>query len=176
MKKLLWIDLETNGLEPRYNNILASGLVVTDQDLNVIAEQEWIIHWYPDLWENANPIARKMHIDNGLWSMIKKSSLDLGDIEQEMLDFVDRHFAPDEQITLAGNSIHFDRSFIAQNMPFFYERFHYRQVDVSSLKILVNLWSPGQEFVSEKPKHLPLADISGSINELKYYKKLLWGK
>jgi oligoribonuclease len=176
MSKLLWADIETTGLNPKEDLILAVGLVVTDANLRVVDSFERVVAWNAsELFRRPiSSVVMEMHTKSGLFDKSLASTSGLFEVELSMLEFVKENFKDDEKVLLAGSSVHFDRSFFAGHMPDFYDTLYHRQVDVSSLKVLVGEWAPDLKFYAEDPKHTPLMDIYGSIEELRHYKKMLF--
>lgn len=172
--KILWADIETTGLHPVYDDILATGLVITNEKLEISVQEQWVVKWNEMHFAVMDDFVRKMHTDNGLIDGMKQSTSSIFQIEKEMCDFVKRHFSEDEDVILAGNSIHFDRAFFKHHMGDFYSLLYRRQIDVSSIKVLMKAWAPELQYLGPPAKHLPLSDIYGSIDELRHYKKILW--
>lgn len=172
--KLLWIDLEMTGLDPIEDRIMEVGLIATDWDFREITRYEAVIKVGPRLLEkrmrnnagfwDANPASRDALVSQNL-----AKGRGARAIENEILDLIDEHFAADEPVYLAGNSIHQDRRFIANEWARLDAKLHYRMLDVSSWKIIFEN-KFGKKF--RKPdEHRAIADIEGSIMELKYYLK-----
>lgn len=170
-KKILWVDLEMTGLDPVEDRILEVGAVVTDWDFNEIAVYEAVKKVGPNLmkqrmlaaepfWSN-NPEARDGLIAQNLSGKNGRT------VENELLAFLDEHFADDEKILLAGNSIHQDRKFIANEWRRMDARLHYRMLDVSAWKVVFE--GKYRKKFAKPEAHRALSDIRGSIEELKYY-------
>ena len=164
MNKILWLDIETTGLSPENDLILELSAAVTDDKLNVIETFSEVIH-HADfiLGPKLNEFAIKTHGASGLLTQVLESTKRMPDVEEAFLTFIEKHFDKKEKVILAGNSIHFDKSFIDRQMgELVKSRLHYRLIDVSGfnefLKITVN-------FKVEKPvaKHRGLADVMNSI-------------
>jgi oligoribonuclease len=168
---LVWVDLEMTGLDVERCAIVELALVVTRKDLEPVAELERVV-WQPDeVLERMDPFVREMHTANGLLEKVRASRHSLGDVENEAVALVAAHCGFREGI-LAGNSIHADRRFLARHMPVFERWLHYRQVDVSTLKVLTRAWYPGSaKFAKEGKDHTALADIRASIAELRHYRQ-----
>jgi len=168
--RFVWCDLEMTGLCPQRCAIIEIGLILTDKELNPLAELERAI-WQPEsVLEAMEPFVRQMHTRNGLLERVRASAHSLRAVEKEVMALLAEHFAPGEGI-LAGNSIHTDRSFIAQHMPGVDRLLHYRMVDVSSLKELVRAWYPQAAGRSKADtQHTALADVQASIGELAFYR------
>ncbi|MBY0274312.1 oligoribonuclease [Candidatus Binatia bacterium] len=168
---LVWVDLEMTGLDVDRCAIIEMAVVVTGIDLEPRAELERVV-WQPDeVLDRMSPFVRDMHTKNGLLEKVRASQTSLADVENEALALVATHCKFREGI-LAGNSIHVDRRFLAHHMPAFEHFLHYRQVDVSTLKVLTRGWYPrGVRFEKEGKDHTALADIRESIAELRHYRK-----
>jgi oligoribonuclease len=169
--KLVWVDLEMTGLEPETDAILEIAVVITGPDLVPIAEMEDVIWQPPHILERMTPFVRNMHTVNGLLERVAESQVDLRAAERNALSLISAHCRPGEGV-LAGNSIHQDRRFLARHMPGLEGYLHYRQVDVSSLKVLAQAWYP-ETPKYEKPgqTHTALSDIRQSLEELRYYRQ-----
>lgn len=169
--KLIWIDLEMTGLEPASDVILEIAAIVTGPDLEPIATVEDVI-WQPDdVLGKITPFVRDMHTQNGLLDRVRDSQVSCADAERNVMRVITEHCKYGEGI-LAGNSIYQDRRFLTKYMPALVGYLHYRQVDVSTLKVLSQSWYPElQKYGKTTKDHTALADIQESINELKYYKE-----
>ncbi len=167
----LWVDLEMTGLEPETSAIVEVAALVTGPQLEPVDEFERVV-WQPEeVLARMEPIVREMHAKSGLTERIRTSPFSLRETERDLFDLVARHCGPGEGI-LAGNTIHHDRRFLARYMPLVERYLSYRQVDVSSLKLLTRAWypeSPG--FQKPESNHRALADIRASIAELRYYRE-----
>lgn len=171
---LVWVDLEMTGLDVDSCGIIEMAVVVTGKDLEPRAELERVV-WQPDeVLDRMSPFVREMHTKNGLLDKVRASKTSLADVENEALALVSAHCKFREGI-LAGNSIHVDRRFLARHMPAFERFLHYRQVDVSTLKVLARAWYPGRAaFEKDGKEHTALADIRESIAELRHYRKAVF--
>ena len=168
---LLWLDMEMTGLSPDTDRIIELAIVVTDADLNTVAEGPVLVVHQPDAVMNAMDSWNKgTHGKSGLIDRVKASQLDEAEAEAQMLEFVKQH-VPERTSPMCGNSICQDRRFLARYMPKLEAFFHYRNLDVSTLKELAKRWRPGlaEEF-KKSNKHEALADIYESIEELKHYR------
>jgi len=169
---LIWIDMEMTGLTPDSDRILEVALLVTDAQLNVVAEGPVLVVHQPDevlaamdTWNTG------VHGKSGLVAKTKASPLDEAAVEARMLEFLAPH-VPSGASPMCGNSICQDRRFLARWMPRLEAYFHYRNLDVSTLKELVKRWKPElARGVVKNGKHEALADILDSIEELKYYRR-----
>ncbi len=171
---LIWIDLEMTGLDTQHDQIIEIATVVTDSALAILAQGPVIAIHQPDEIMNAMDAWNTSHHgDSGLTSRVSQSMASTEDAEQETLDFLRQHVAPGKS-PMCGNSICQDRRFMARLMPELEAFFHYRNLDVSTLKELARLWKPELTggFV-KKGAHLALDDILESIEELKYYREHL---
>lgn len=167
---LVWLDLEMTGLDEARCAILEIGLVVTGHDLEPRGELARAL-WQPEeVLARMEPHVRDMHTRNGLLDRVRSSSTSLVEAEAEALRLVLRHAVFGEAI-LAGNSVHTDRRFLARYMPALERAFHYRHVDVSTLKVLTRAWYAGEQaFEKEEQEHTVLADIRQSLVELRHYR------
>ena len=169
---LIWIDLEMTGLVPEKDIIIEIATVVTDADLNVLAEGPSVaIHQNNKHLDGMDEWNTRQHTKSGLVQRVKESEISVNEAEKQTLDFlmkyVDRGASP-----MCGNSICQDRRFLYNYMPKLENFFHYRHIDVSTIKELAVRWKPEVVTTSFKQsKHLALSDIYDSINELKHYRE-----
>jgi oligoribonuclease len=169
---LIWIDLEMTGLNPERDRIIEIATVVTDANLNLIAEGPVIAVRQPDeVLETMDEWNRRTHGASGLIERVKASTIDEKEAERLTLDFVSR-YVPRNRSPMCGNSICQDRRFLARYMPELESWFHYRNLDVSTLKELAARWRPELAAgLSKKNTHRALDDIRESIEELRYYRE-----
>jgi oligoribonuclease len=169
---LIWIDLEMTGLDPDRDRIIEIATVVTDKDLIVLAEGPvCAIHQSDAVLSGMDEWNTRQHNSSGLVERVQSSAIDEAEAEQTTLKFV-RRFVDQGASPMCGNSICQDRRFLVRHMPELASFFHYRNLDVSSLKILAQLWAPEIAARFEKqPTHLALADIHDSIRELRFYRE-----
>lgn len=168
---LIWIDLEMTGLEPQLDQIIEIATVVTDSSLTILAQGPVIaIHQPSSIMSEMDDWNTSHHGDSGLSERVRNSKLSVRDAELETLDFLGSYVAAGKS-PMCGNSICQDRRFMARLMPELEAYFHYRNLDVSTLKELAVRWKPevASGFV-KKGAHLALDDILESIDELKYYR------
>ncbi len=169
---LIWVDMEMTGLNPDTDRIIEVALVVTDSQLNIIAEGPVLVVHQPDeILDGMDKWNKSTHSKSGLIDKIKASRFNEAEVEAQMIAFLKLH-VPSGVSPMCGNSICQDRRFMVRSMPQLETYFHYRNLDVSTLKELVKRWKP--EIVSgltKESKHEALADIYDSINELKYYRQ-----
>ena len=169
---LVWIDLEMTGLDVEECKIIEIAAIITDKDLNIVAEAEPIAIYQPnEILETMNEWCIKTHGETGLTQRVKDSKISLEEAEQKILEFIKQH-VPYQSSPLCGNSIWQDRRFLAKHMPKIDDYCHYRMLDVTSLKLLNEYWGDG-EFFNKKATHKALDDIQESIAELKFYRKKL---
>ena len=169
--RLIWIDLEMTGLDTDRDGILEIATVVTDGDLNVLADgPEFAIAHPLATLEAMDDWNRTQHGKSGLWRRVLEEGVALADAEARTLDFL-REWVPAGASPMCGNSICQDRRFMARWMPKLETYFHYRNLDVSTLKELCKRWKPEvAKGFAKKSRHQALADIHESIDELKYYR------
>ena len=164
--------MEMTGLQPDSDRIIEIAVLVTDAQLNIVAEGPvWVLHQPDEVLEAMDSWNRGTHAKTGLIGRVKSSTLTEAQAEAQALEFLAQH-VPANVSPMCGNSICQDRRFLARWMPRLETYFHYRNLDVSTLKELVRRWKPeaGKGFTKEG-KHEALADILESIEELKYYRK-----
>lgn len=169
---LIWIDLEMSGLDSDNDRITEVALVVTDSQLNVVAEAPvLVVHQSDAVLDGMDKWNKSTHGKSGLIDKIRASKLTEAEIEVSMLTFL-QQYVPSGISPMCGNSICQDRRFLARSMPQLEAYFHYRNLDVSTLKELVKRWKPeiGRGFTKES-KHEALSDIYDSIAEMKYYRE-----
>jgi len=169
---LLWIDMEMTGLNPDENRIIEVALIVTDANLVTVAEAPvLVVHQSDAVLDAMDNWNKGTHGRSGLIDKIKASILTESQVEEQMLAFVAQH-VPIRTSPMCGNSIGQDRRFMARYMPALEDYFHYRNLDVSTLKELCRRWAPevAQGF-AKKGLHTALSDIHESIEELRYYRE-----
>jgi oligoribonuclease len=171
--RLVWLDLEMTGLDPDENRILEIAAIVTDGELEVIAEgPDLVVHQPEDVLARMNEWNWAQHTESGLVGQVRDTPRSEGEAEQQVLQFVSEHCEA-RSAPLAGNSIHQDRKFLVRYMPRLESFLHYRNVDVSTVKELVRRWYPNV-FAARPHKqgtHRALDDIRDSIAELQFYRR-----
>ena len=172
---LIWIDLEMTGLDPEKDVIIEIASVVTDLQLNILAEGPQVaIHQSDALLATMDDWNTRTHGASGLTERVRKSLCDEGTAEKLTLDFLTT-YVPCGVSPICGNSVGQDRQFLRRHMPTLESYFHYRNLDVSTLKILVQCWCPELlENFSKTNQHRALDDIRESIQELAYYRTHLF--
>lgn len=173
-QNLIWIDLEMTGLDPEHDLIIEIATVVTDKHLVVLAEGPvFAIHQSDETLAGMDEWNTRQHKESGLVERVKAGTTTEAEAEQQTLTFLRNYLDPIIS-PMCGNSICQDRRFLVRHMPELAAFFHYRNLDVSTLKILAHLWASGTVTEFEKNStHLALADIHDSIRELRFYREHL---
>jgi len=170
-KHLVWIDLEMTGLDPDRHVIVEIASIVTDNQLNAVAEgPDLVIHHPDDILAAMEPWSLEHHRASGLLDRIRSASRTCRQAEEETLQFLSRYCERGAS-PLCGNSIGQDRRFLFRHMPRLEAFLHYRNIDVSSVKELVKRWYPNLPPFEKEKSHLALSDIRESISELVYYRR-----
>lgn len=171
-KNLIWIDMEMTGLNPDHDRILEIATIITDDQLDIIAEGLVVAVRQPqEILDQMSEWCQTHHTQSGLLDRCKANGTTEAEAEKLTLDFI-RKYVPEKTSPICGNSICQDRRFIFRYMPKLHDYLHYRNLDVSTIKILADLWKPQiMPGFSKKEAHLALADIKESIEELRYYRK-----
>ncbi|GHC19628.1 oligoribonuclease [Aidingimonas halophila] len=169
---LVWIDLEMTGLDPNRERIIEVATLITDNHLNIVAEGPVIaVHQPDELLEAMDAWNRKTHGESGLIARVQQSTTDAAEAERLTLDFLKRHVKPGTS-PVCGNSVHQDRRFLEREMPELLAFFHYRNLDVSTIKELAKRWNPGAMSGFQKQNaHQALDDIRESVAELAHYRE-----
>ena len=169
---LIWVDMEMSGLDPTIERVLEVAIVITDTQLNTVAEGPVIVVHQPaavldamDAWNKST------HAKSGLIERVKASRLKEAGADAQLVEFLKQH-VPAGVSPLCGNSVHQDRRFMVKYLPAFEAYFHYRNLDVSTLKELMRRWKPELAAgMTKHGRHEALADVNESIDELKYYRE-----
>ncbi|WJW76325.1 oligoribonuclease [Thiohalobacter sp. IOR34] len=171
---LIWIDLEMTGLDTQTDSIIEIATIVTDAELNILAEGPVLaVHQPESVLDGMDEWNTTHHGQSGLIERVRQSRVDEAEAERQTLEFL-RQWVPERASPMCGNSICQDRRFLARCMPRLEAYFHYRNLDVSTLKELAARWAPGlAEKFTKKAVHLALEDIRESIAELRFYREHL---
>jgi oligoribonuclease len=168
---LIWIDLEMTGLDPDTDYIIEIATVITDPQLNILAEGPVIaIHQDEAVLDKMDEWNTRQHTRSGLAERVRKSPYSTAEAESMTLEFL-KKFVPPATSPMCGNSICQDRRFLYRLMPELENYFHYRNLDVSTVKELVKRWTDGRDQFSKNASHLALDDIKDSIEELQHYRE-----
>jgi oligoribonuclease len=170
------MDLEMTGLDPKQHVIVEIATLITDDDLNLVAEgPELVVHATEDELARMDPVVVEMHTKSGLLDQIRASTISLEEAGAQTLAFLTAHL-PEGKVPLCGNSIGMDRRFLTEHLPEIENYLHYRSVDVSTIKELSRRWYP--EALRNAPRkevaHRALDDIKESINELQHYRSTVF--
>jgi oligoribonuclease len=169
--RLIWIDMEMSGLNPETDRVLEVAIVITDGDLNTVAEAPvLVVHQSEQVLSAMDDWNKSTHSKSGLVERVRASKLSEGEAQEQMLAFL-THYVPPRISPMCGNSVHQDRRFLAKYLPELEGYFLYRNLDVSTLKELARRWKPQiMAGLTKHGKHEALADIHESIEELRYYR------
>ena len=168
---LAWIDMEMTGLQPDSDRIIEIATLVTDAQLNVLATGPvLVVHQPQEVLDGMDSWNKSTHAKSGLIERVRASRLTEADAERQAIAFLAAH-VPASASPMCGNSICQDRRFLARWMPGLEAHFHYRNLDVSTLKELAKRWKPDLKGFAKEGKHEALADILESIEELRFYRK-----
>jgi len=171
---LVWMDLEMTGLDPATNVIVEIATLITDDELEIVAEgPDLVVHQPEEQLALMEPVVVEMHTKSGLLDAIRASSVTLDDAGRQTLEFIKAHVPEARRVPLCGNSIGMDRRFLDQHLPEIEHWLHYRSIDVSSVKELVRRWYPSLN--GSRPykagTHRALDDIRESVAELRFYRE-----
>ena len=171
VNNLIWLDMEMTGLNPDTDCIIEVAMVISDSELETVAESPvLVVHQATSILEGMDDWNKSTHARTGLIEKVKASILNEAQVEEQMLAFLEQH-VPANTSPMCGNSICQDRRFMARSMPKLEQYFHYRNLDVSTLKELAKRWKPEiLPGIVKQGKHEALADIYESIEEMKYYR------
>ncbi|ORF25206.1 oligoribonuclease [Snodgrassella alvi] len=171
-KNLAWLDMEMTGLNPDTDRIIEVAMIITDSELNILAQSEVLVIHQPDsIIDHMDKWNTTTHTRTGLVDKVKASTLTEAEAEEKLLAFISE-WIPEKASPMCGNSIHQDRRFMVRYMPRLEAYFHYRNLDVSTLKELARRWNPAiVKGISKKGAHQALDDIKESIEEMAYYRE-----
>ncbi|MBL4711341.1 MAG: oligoribonuclease [Gammaproteobacteria bacterium] len=171
---LIWIDLEMTGLDPNSDLIIEIATIVTDKNLNILDKGPSIVIHQPDeAMQGMDEWCTNQHGNSGLTERVHNSSISVETAENLTIAFL-RQYVSAHKSPMCGNSICQDRRFLARYMPMLEDYFHYRHIDVSTLKELTSRWAPEKKMVySKESSHLAMDDIIDSIDELKHYRETI---
>jgi oligoribonuclease len=173
---IVWVDLEMTGLDVNTQTIIEMACIITDSNLNILAEStNMVIHHSDEVLSNMSEWCIKEFAKSGLTEESRKSKISLKEAEEQMVEFLKKYTLAKE-CPLAGNTVHMDKRFLDKYMQKFTDHLHYRIIDVSSIKELCMRWYPleYQKKPEKKLLHRALDDIRESIDELKYYQKVIF--
>ena len=171
------MDLEMTGLDPAVHAIVEMATLITDDELDVIAEgPDLVVHQSPEALAAMPDVVRAMHRESGLLQAIERSTITLADAQARTLAFIKEYAAEPHTVPLAGNSIGTDRRFLAAHCPEIEDWLHYRSVDVSTIKELARRWYPAAAAAApvKHGSHRALGDILESVAELRYYRSSIF--
>lgn len=171
-RNLIWIDLEMTGLDPEHEVIIEIATIITDSQLNIIAEGPSLVIKQPDsILDAMDAWCTKQHGQSGLTERVRQSTISVDNAEQQTLAFI-KQYVTKGASPMCGNTVSHDRRFLARYMPELEAYFHYRHIDVSTVKELARRWKPeALEGLTKQGAHLALDDIRESISELQHYRK-----
>ncbi|MDE1236240.1 oligoribonuclease [Vibrio aestuarianus] len=174
-QNLIWVDLEMTGLDPETHKIIEIATIVTDSELNILAEGPVLaVHQPEDELAKMDDWCTTTHTNSGLVERVRHDSVSQQEAVEQTIAFLEK-WVPKGKSPICGNSIGQDRRFLYKHMPALEEYFHYRYVDVSTLKELTRRWKPDVlDGFSKQGSHLALDDIRESIAELKYYRQTIF--
>lgn len=177
-KNFVWMDLEMTGLDPEKEKIIEMATLITDQNLNILAQgPRFVIHQNEKILAAMDEWNQRHHQKSGLLEEVKRSDITSKKAERLTLAFIKKYCHP-KKSPLCGNAIHHDRRFLIKYMPSINDYLHYRHVDVSTVKILIHQWYPQdkKQHPKKSDKHRALDDIRQSIEELRYYRDTYFKK
>ena len=176
MSAIIWMDMEMSGLDPDTDRILEVAVLVTDANLEVVAEgPNLIVHQSDEVLDSMDQWNTTHHGQSGLTQRVRESTIDEAQVSAAIVEFLSQH-TEKRKAPLAGNSIHQDRRFVARYLPEVEEWLHYRNIDVSTIKELALRWYPKQysDRPAQKGTHRAMDDLMESIEELRYYRQALF--
>ena len=174
---LAWMDLEMTGLDATKDVIVEIATLVTDDELNIVAEgPDLVVHQPEEALANMDDVVTKMHTSSGLLDAIRTSTIDLAQAGSETMEFLAAHIDKPRTVPLAGNSIGMDRRFLTAYLPEIEEFLHYRSIDVSTIKELARRWYPDKMggLTKGASAHRAMDDIKESVAELRYWRSAVF--
>ena len=174
LNRLIWIDLEMTGLKPENDVIIEIATIITDTNLTIVAEgPNLVINQPKELIDSMDEWNTNQHGNSGLIKSVQQSSISEQAAEIETLEFISKYVG-NKKSPMCGSTVSHDRRFLAKYMPGLESYFHYRHIDVSSVKELISRWMNDAQTYDKKGSHRAMDDIKESINELKLYKQMLF--
>ena len=175
-ENLVWIDLEMTGLDPERERIIEIATLITDSQLNYVAEgPNFIIKQPQDFLDGMDEWNQKQHGNSGLIDSVKKSNITQQVAELETVEFIAK-YVPEKHSPMCGNTVSHDRRFLAKYMPTLEAYFNYRHIDVSTVKELATRWINEAQVYEKKGAHRAMGDIKESVEELRFYKNLIFNE
>ena len=175
-ENLVWIDLEMTGLDPEKERIIEIATLITDSQLNYIAEGPNIIIKQPqEFLDGMDEWNQKQHGGSGLIEAVQKSSISQQVAELETLEFISKYVS-DKKSPMCGNTVSHDRRFLVEYMPTLEAYFNYRHIDVSTIKELATRWMNEAQVYEKNGAHRAMGDIKDSVEELRFYKNLIFNE
>ncbi len=177
-ENIAWVDIETTGLKAARDTILELAVIITDKDLNVLEETpSVVIHQTDEILDGMDRWCTEQHGKSGLIDKCRESDMEMSEADELLAFLLGEYntggYGMNGKMPMGGNSVHFDRSFIAYHMPKFHSEFHYRNIDVSCIYELCRRWRP--ELITDaNTPHRALDDIRNSIKYLQHYKEFLF--
>jgi oligoribonuclease len=171
------MDLEMTGLDPEQHVIVEIATLVTDDELEIVAEgPDLVVHQPPEAMARMDPFVLAMHTKSGLLPLIEAATTSLEEAGAQTLAFIKEHVPVERTVPLGGNSIGTDRRFLAKYLPAIEDHLHYRSIDVSTIKELTRRWYPDvlKARVEKEGRHRALDDIRASVDELRYYREYVF--
>ena len=179
-KVLPLVDLETTGLDPVNDKILEFGVIVATWQLEELARKSWMIHWDNSALTNLSSYVRKMHTDNGLLKEVEESTKTLGEVEVEVMRFLLPYNEKGAKFVIGGNSVNYVRKFIEYQMPLLDIMLHYRVIDITSVGLLSENWTPETDkkikssLNEVKGNHRSMGDLDRCFKSAQLYKDLIF--
>lgn len=175
MACLLWLDVETTGLDPKRESLLEVGAIVTDERLVELGRFSSLVRPRDGALDGMIPVVREMHEGSGLLEELRAGAPAWGEVRRRFMEFVEARSGGGGDVYLAGSSVHFDRSFLAEALPELLPRMSHRVLDVSTLKVIAKLWRPELEGfrMGRPPAHRVIEDLEASMAELRHWGSVL---